>query len=191
MLTVLGPSRPQLPEKVLKTFVLIRQHQKELEVRNKLRLLKATIDWEMTTPTSSASLGDGDGGSGPGSRGTRTGPDFIAPRTSKPDGGTILGLGMLLGSLHWWRCVSGVGVRELQAANKAGHTERARTVWPFHHNRKSGPCPIYAKKSRSFCQLILGNNQSLSSSFLTSVSNPGGDMRDRSGEQVSGSPPTR
>jgi hypothetical protein len=33
----------------------------------------------------------------------------------------------------------------------------------------------YGKKSRSFCQLILGNNQSLSSSFLTSVSNPGGN----------------
>jgi hypothetical protein len=32
----------------------------------------------------------------------------------------------------------------------------------------------YGKKSRSFCQLILGNNQSLSSSFLTSVNNSGG-----------------
>jgi hypothetical protein len=51
--------------------------------------------------------------------------------------------------------------------------------------RQSGPSPRpdkwalsdhgYRKKSRSFRQLILGNNQSLSSSFLTSVSNPGGN----------------
>jgi hypothetical protein len=50
-------------------FVLIQQHQKELEPVTSLRLLKATIDWEMTTPTSSASWGMGDRGSGPGSRG--------------------------------------------------------------------------------------------------------------------------
>ena len=63
-------------------FVLIRQHQKELEVRNKLRLLKATIDWEMTTPTSSSILGDGGRRIGAGLSARRTGPDL-----SKPDGG--------------------------------------------------------------------------------------------------------
>jgi hypothetical protein len=48
-------------------------------------------------------------------------------------------------------------------------------VWPFHHNRPLRSSDHgYANKSRSFCPLILGNNQSLSSSFLTSVSNPGG-----------------
>ena len=44
------------PEKVLKTFVLIRQHQRNWKCVTSLRLLKAIIDWKMTTRTSSASF---------------------------------------------------------------------------------------------------------------------------------------
>jgi len=59
-----------------------------------------------------------------------------------------------------------------------GRVRATLDPWPGPMRDGSRPSPSghgYGKKSRSFCQLILGNNQSLSSSFPTSVSNPGGN----------------
>jgi hypothetical protein len=63
---------------------------KELEVRNKFASTESHNRLGNDDPDLVGIFsGDGDGRSGPGSRRTRTGPNFTAPRTSRPDGATV------------------------------------------------------------------------------------------------------